>query len=276
MAEVISAKCSGCGHVVKVPASLGGKKARCPRCPQVITIPTQPDPGSDFIPDDQLPEVARDEDILQGLPVEEDEIVEGEPVEERPVSSSRLRSMTPRRGSPVADRGGRARASGTHQRIAPHGGHTASPRSSSSSSTPLIIGVILAVVVAGVVAAVMLMAPKPDGKKGTPGGDKAAPPPVSPVTDADLALQRRCLEYVSTFNKGNVLDIMKFYSYEPSEEQKLKAAISALLEQGTRYDDVGFKDTSAAGGTLTFSHAKGERKMTWKQVEGVWLIADKP
>lgn len=273
MSEVISAKCPGCGHVVKVPASLGGKKARCPQCPQVITIPTHPDPGSDFVSDDQLPEVARDEDILQGLPVEEDEIVEGEPVVERPLSSARLKSMTPRRGSPVADRTGRARGSGAHPRIG--AGRSASP-GSSSSSAPVVIGVILAVAVAGVIAAVMLMSPKTEGKKG--GGDpgKPAPVPASQVTDADLALQRRCLEYVSTFNKGSVLEIMKFYSYEPSEEQKLKAAISALLEQGTRYDDVGFKETSAASGTLTFVHAKGERKMLWKQVEGVWLIADKP
>ena len=274
MADIISAKCAGCGHVVKVPSSFGGKKAKCPQCPQVITIPTQVDPVGDFISDDQLPEVARDEDILQGLPVEDDEIVEGEPVVERPVSSGRLRSMTPRRGSPLAERGGRQRTSGTHQRVPAHGGHA--PPAKSSSAMPMVVGVVLAAAVVAVIVVVMMMSPRPDGKKGTQGPDKVAPPPVSQVTDADIALQQRCREYVSTFNRGNVLEIMRFYSYGSSEEQKLKGAISALLEQGTRYDDIGFKSASAAGGTVTFSHAKGERTIAWKMVEGVWLIADKP
>ena len=29
MSDIISAKCFGCGHIVKVPSALGGKKARC-------------------------------------------------------------------------------------------------------------------------------------------------------------------------------------------------------------------------------------------------------
>ena len=70
MADIISAKCFGCGHVVKVPTALGGKKARCPQCTNTIVIPTSADTSVELIPDEQLPEVAREEDVGQaGKPV---------------------------------------------------------------------------------------------------------------------------------------------------------------------------------------------------------------
>ncbi len=268
MADIISAKCFGCGHVVKVPVALAGKKAKCPQCAQVIVIPSHPDPAGEFISDDQLPEVARDEDVLQGLPVEEDEIIEGEPVEEKSASGSRLRSMTPRRGTPQAARGGRQKGTGVHSRVPAHGGHAPPPK---SSAAPVIIGVIVAAA-ALVVVLVLAFGKGPGGKKPQEQEKQAQPPPPA-VSEADIALQRRCLEFVSVFNRGNVIEIMKFYSCGPGEEQKVKASISALLEQGTRYDDVGFKSTSAANGTVTFSHSKGERTITWKSADGVWLIA---
>ncbi|MFN3485684.1 MAG: hypothetical protein ACK44W_09400, partial [Planctomycetota bacterium] len=82
MSEIISAKCFGCGHVIRVPAALAGKKARCPRCTNTIAIPepTKRSTSGEFVTDDQLPEVARDEDLLEE---------ETAPPEEEPAESSR-------------------------------------------------------------------------------------------------------------------------------------------------------------------------------------------
>lgn len=276
MSEIITARCAACGHTVKVPAALGGKKAKCPRCAQVITIPTAPDPSGEFVTDDQLPEVARDEDILEGLPSEEDEVLEGEPVEARPISG-RLKALTPRRGMPTPSGGvaGRPRGSGGYPRVPGRGGGRPSP-ASSSLGIWIVVGLAAAAILA-VGLAVMLRGGDRKAGGGKEGQEKAPPPATPPqFTEADAALQRRCLEYIAAFNRGNVLEIIKFYSYAPNEEQQLKAAISALLEQGTRYDDVGFKATSAAAGTLTFVHSKGERTMNWKEVGGTWLIVDRP
>ena len=63
MSEIISARCFGCGHIIKVPAALGGKKARCPKCTNTITIPSPSDTTTeDIISDADLPEVAREGD----------------------------------------------------------------------------------------------------------------------------------------------------------------------------------------------------------------------
>jgi hypothetical protein len=67
MPEIISAKCLGCGNVIKVPAALGGKKARCPQCTNTIVIPTAASDTqfTDIISDEQLPEVAREGEIMR-------------------------------------------------------------------------------------------------------------------------------------------------------------------------------------------------------------------
>ena len=61
MSDIISARCFGCGNIIKVPAGLGGKKARCPQCTNTISIPMPNDTQlEDIISDAELPEVARD------------------------------------------------------------------------------------------------------------------------------------------------------------------------------------------------------------------------
>ena len=81
MPDIISAKCFGCGHVVKVPAALGGKKARCPKCTNTITIPAQSEGGEEVVGDEMLPEVARDGEVLE----EEESVDPSEPAGSPPV-----------------------------------------------------------------------------------------------------------------------------------------------------------------------------------------------
>src|SRR6185369_1782492 len=66
MSDIISARCFGCGNIIKVPAGLGGKKARCPQCTNTISIPMPNDTQlEDIVSDAELPEVAREGEPLQ-------------------------------------------------------------------------------------------------------------------------------------------------------------------------------------------------------------------
>src|SRR6185503_1078543 len=82
MPDIISAKCLGCGNIIKVPAALGGKKARCPQCTNTIVIPTSPSDTqfTEFISDDDLPEVARDGEVVK--PEEGDAPIPGQEQDE--------------------------------------------------------------------------------------------------------------------------------------------------------------------------------------------------
>src|SRR5262245_50933295 len=124
MPEIISAKCFGCGHVVKVPSALGGKKARCPKCTNTITIPSPADSSGDFVSDEMLPEVARDEDVIEGEIIEEDDGAPADPAAEparRPASRPSLsrpsgaaaRSREPKSGTRVRGGGGPRKSSST-------------------------------------------------------------------------------------------------------------------------------------------------------------------
>ncbi|HEV3027190.1 MAG TPA: hypothetical protein VG457_06425, partial [Planctomycetota bacterium] len=97
MSDIISARCFGCGHTIKVPAGLGGKKARCPQCTNTINIPNPNDTQhEDILSDADLPEVAVDSHKF--VPEEGDadhpDAVPAEPPVEDPSESRRRSSGT--------------------------------------------------------------------------------------------------------------------------------------------------------------------------------------
>jgi hypothetical protein len=263
MPDIISAKCFGCGHVVKVPAALGGKKARCPKCTNTIAIPAPSDTTEDIVGDEMLPEVARDGEVVEGEWIEEDEGSSQESAEED------RRTPPPRRGSSSSSnprvRGG-GRESGTR-----------GPVARKKSSTGLIVGIIAGVVVVGLIIGLAV-----GGKGGGAGGKKGAEvkkggsqkPQANPE---DQELESRCMDYVLAVNGGDDKRILKFYSYGEDEERAMGRAIRQFIEQGTKYDSPAIKSASAASGTATFTYAGGkERTISWKKVDGTWLITEKP
>lgn len=254
MSEIISAKCFGCGHVIRVPATLAGKKARCPRCTNTIAIPepTKRSTSGEFVTDDQLPEVARDEDLLEEEPA---------PPEEEPAES-------PRRHSSAVWPRVQARPGGTR---GPRGTHSFPRR---GDSTGLLVGLGLAA--AGAVAAAALFVA---GRGGGPA--RPAPPPdrqtAAAPSEQDPAaqeLEARCRDYAQAFNRGDITKILEFYHYEPSQEIALKRAITELLESKFRYDlPVYVKSVRLSGdsGTVTVVSTP-ERTLSWKKVDGMWKL----
>src|SRR5262245_30827067 len=121
MVDIISARCFGCGNIIKVPAGLGGKKARCPQCTATISIPMPNDTQlEDIVSDAELPEVARDGERLAAE--EGDAPIPGEEPEEEPAEPPEVK----RRGSTSVR--GRTYAAAPNPRVAQRGGTQTRPR----------------------------------------------------------------------------------------------------------------------------------------------------
>jgi hypothetical protein len=262
MSDVINAKCFGCGKVIRVPSSYGGRNAKCPQCGHIFTIPTPADSTMELVSDEQLPAVALEEDIVEGVVEEE---LPPPKQEERPSrhDDSRIRHAgkrpPPRRQTP-----GRA----------PH-----APR---KSNAPIFIGVGIGAVLLIVLLAVALggKGKKEDSKKDPNAGKQETP--RDPEADK---LWSRCEEYLRAFRAGNHSDIMEFYAV--TDRTALRSAITAMLEADVKYQECQYKSSEVAGGegttkfTCTYVTSKGKEEgklvtFKWKRVEDVWKLADKP
>src|SRR5437867_3202696 len=174
MPDIIAAKCFGCGNVVKVPAALGGKKARCPKCTNTISIPALSDTSEDLVGDEMLPEVAREDEELEGKYVDDDGVVQ---------SLNPPPAPPARRGSPARNarnRGGR-------------GTGTRGPAKPAKSNTALIVGIAAGALLLVVLIAVAAGSNKGDGKAKSHGQAKSSQTPAPPENSEDADLGTRCL-----------------------------------------------------------------------------------
>jgi hypothetical protein len=268
MSEIISAKCFGCGHEVKVPSALGGKKARCPKCTNTIVIPTPSDTGEILVSDADLPEVARDDEILTGEEVVEGEgePAEGDAGDEGPVPGTRSRRRAAREGK-----------SGARMQPARYG---AAPKKK-GSPVGLIVGIGVAVV-AVIVIAVAASGSKKDGGKKAAGTGQDKPIQDSPDELGGAEIATRTEEYARAVKRRDISKVMEFYAFDrsnPGEEREVRRGVTSILEKNPDYGDLQFKSSRASGetGSVTFDCAAEKGKtLNWKKVDGVWLIADKP
>jgi len=277
MSDIISARCFGCGNIIKVPAGLGGKKARCPQCTNTISIPMPNDTQlEDIVSDAELPEVAREGEILRA---EEGEApipgMEGdEEQQEEEGADVRRRGSTSVRG--------RTYASAPNPRVQQRGGTQTRPRpAETKSNSGLMIGIGIGVV-ALIVAAVALgggghgakqekqeLLKSSKGKEKESAGNNKTPTPQ--YSAEDQALISRLMDYASAVNRGEPDQIIMFYTYDPEEKRRARIRIAQeIVDKKVNYE--GVKVTSVAGGTISFTHNGGQATLTWKQVDGVWKL----
>jgi len=269
MPEIISAKCFGCGHVVKVPSALGGKKARCPKCTNTITIPAPGDSSDDFVSDAMLPEVARDGDVLEGEEVlDEDGSPQAEPAPDAP---RRLKSSSTWDKPSGTNARGREPRGGTRKRTG--GG----PRGRSSSTGGLVIGIAVAALAVLVVIIAVAAGGSKSAAKARPKQDVVNDPQPSADPAAENELQSRCAEYFRAVASGSHGRTMDFYIYDPADRVPVARGLNSILEQGSAYRSASVKSVRVTGdtGTTTFTTDK-DITLNWRKVEGTWKIADKP
>jgi hypothetical protein len=273
MSDIISAKCFGCGHVVKVPVALGGKKARCPKCTNTITIPAPTETGDDVVSDEELPEVAKDDEVLDGLPVEESEA---------PSEAAPQRETRPRPGSSSSHRrvqaGGRGAAQDRRGAPPRRGG------GKKGSSTGLIIGIAVGVLAVIVIVAVAAggKKPPPPKKAGSGQEETGTQPPPREKTAADLVLEEKVRDYITEFNRGNIAKAAQFFGERANE---VRQAIGKLADEGAQYKNFNFKSSNAETGVVVITceyvtksgtDANREVTFTWKNADGTWILTGAP
>jgi hypothetical protein len=287
MSDIISARCFGCGHTIKVPAGLGGKKARCPQCTNTINIPNPNDTQhEDILSDADLPEVAVDSHKF--VPEEGDadhpDAVPAEPPVEDPSEARRRSSGTGIRRAVSASTSTshpRLQRSGTQPRYAGPSGPPVKP-APASSNQGMIIGIVLGVVALLIIGFVLVNRgngakpqvhpPKKEREK-----DREATAKTSQYSPDDQALISRTLEYAAAVNRGDATQVFRFYTYDPEEERKVRIRATELVDQKVMYENPQVSSVSASSGTITFTYGGGKQKtLQWKQVDSVWLIAEKP
>lgn len=276
MSDIISAKCFGCGHVVKVPSALGGKKARCPQCTNTIVIPTGAESNAELVSDADLPEVARDEDMLKPPDADPilDPVVEPEPEPEEGEPSgvhTRTRTRTRARGGRRAGGGG---GGGGGRR----GGFTTTRRR--KSNTGLVVGIVIAVLaVIGIAVGVSMGGGSGNSGTGrtgqTPedgGGREEAPPP--PAQDPEL--EARALAYAQAVNGADPGRIRDYYRVSDDQQRDLLQAVQRMVGQNVRYENAVVKSADGQTGQVVMEYAGGQVSQTWEKSDGKWYLTTLP
>ena len=225
----------------------GGRNVKCPDCGLVFAVPRPADSSLEITTDDQLP-VAETVEEAPPLPAE----------------------PPPRRETTARRRGGMRETT------------TRSIPIRASSRWPWIFcGVGGAVLL--IVGAVLLLETR--GRKHD--AVHTPPPPESSVDPDAQGILDRCREYLAAFHAGRYQAILEFYEVDESERPALRSAITALLEEETRYLDVNFISSEGKGGQgritfrCTLVTRRGReigRRVTWKwgKVGDQWKLTEIP
>jgi hypothetical protein len=283
MPQTIGAKCFGCGLVIRVPSNLGGRSAKCPKCSNIITIPTPADSQMDIVGDDQLPEVAKVGQIEDGELVEELPPPGPPPPVEAPAKEDSTRL---RRGSwrslPAAPRGGAGRGARDSRE-----GSTRRPASQGSNTGLLVGGVIGAVALI-----VVLVVAFGGGSKSEGGKANANKPAKTESTEKapnpeEQDLCRRCRAYFGAVNSSNIDKILDFYAFDddkqkmkikPTYSDKIREYVKPEITQASVTGETGattfrcdLKLKDAWKGDVTEEKGK-EFSLSCKKVNGEWKI----
>ncbi len=100
-------------------------------------------------------------------------------------------------------------------------------------------------------------------------------------------LRRRCEDYLTVFNRGDIGEIMSFISARKGEEAAMQRAVQERLDAGTKYRRPQYRTIVVSGSTASVGlvceviNRKGNRPdmeltMHWRLVGGQWKVSDLP
>jgi hypothetical protein len=100
-------------------------------------------------------------------------------------------------------------------------------------------------------------------------------------------LRRRCDDYITVFNRGEVAEIMSFVAPRQGEEAVVQRAVQDRIKQGTKFRKPQYRtivvsgDTASVGLVCEVVSKEGTRPdseltMHWKLVGGQWKVSDLP
>jgi hypothetical protein len=98
-------------------------------------------------------------------------------------------------------------------------------------------------------------------------------------------LRDRCVDYLQCYNRADLQNCLGFLTVPPEREEVAQRAVADKFERGYRYERVQFREIDPATGRVTIqcdlvtkegNRPGAEVRMLWKQVNGVWMIAEHP
>jgi len=100
-------------------------------------------------------------------------------------------------------------------------------------------------------------------------------------------LRRRCDDYLTVFNRGEVAEIMSFVASKQGEEAALQRAVQDRVKQGTKFRKPQYRTIVVSGDTASVglvcevvskdgSRPDSEVTMHWRLVGGQWKVSDLP
>jgi tetratricopeptide (TPR) repeat protein len=110
---------------------------------------------------------------------------------------------------------------------------------------------------------------------------------LTKLGDIEQVVVKRCREYLDTFNRGKLNEILPFLGARKGEEGQLRQSVSSKVERETKFNKVVFRtvvvdqETASVGFICDLATKQGtasESKVTirWRLVGGQWLVADHP
>jgi hypothetical protein len=293
MTDIIRAVCPSCGLTIRVAGEHAGKKAKCPKCAGVITIPRSPDTAAGVVPDSELPTVG-----------------EEAPAAEPAHAHAKGAHHPPPEAAPEGAHAGGEHAHEPHhphyERGKPHfikkgTARRVVPMHPRSTRKTIIFAGMYALVAIAIGGLVWWMMTRPGG--GLPGEraerDAAqAPPPPPPMSQAEIDVRDRFFSYIRTCgsSSGDTKKIAEFYVAERRPDV-VQFFNNILESRWLKYDkcfiaSVTMTDTTASM-EVTFDRISTDRNTTpgkdprktdkdqkrtigWTLVDGLWLIADAP
>ena len=100
-------------------------------------------------------------------------------------------------------------------------------------------------------------------------------------------LRRRCDDYITVFNRGEVAEIMSFVVPKQGDEAAVQRAVQERVKQGTKFRKPQYRTIVVSGETASIglicevvskdgSRPDSELTMHWRLVGGQWKVADLP
>lgn len=100
-------------------------------------------------------------------------------------------------------------------------------------------------------------------------------------------LRRRCDDYITVFNRGEIAEIMSFVAAKQGDEAAVQRAVQDRIKQGTKFRKPQYRTIVVSGETASVglvcevvskdgSRPDSELTMHWRLVGGQWKVADLP
>jgi tetratricopeptide (TPR) repeat protein len=105
--------------------------------------------------------------------------------------------------------------------------------------------------------------------------------------EVEQTVVKRCREYLESFNRGNLSEVLSFLGARKGEEKQLRDGVSQKVAKGTQFKKVVFRTAEVAGERATIgfvcdlvvaqsSHPDTEVTIRWRLNGGQWLVTDHP